>query len=136
MPPLPAVALDHVGIAAATARSHPLANALGAGELALRQMPSGVAIARFGPGDQLELVTPAGEGNPVERFLEQRGPGLHHVALQVAPPLAAVLERLSQAGVQVIGVIEPSADGRPSAFLHPRTTGGMLVELVEGRSRA
>jgi Glyoxalase/Bleomycin resistance protein/Dioxygenase superfamily len=133
MPPLPAVALDHVGIAAATATRNPLAYVLGSGELKLCPMPSGVAIARFGPGEQLELVTPAGVGNPLERFLEQRGPGLHHVALQVASPLAGILDMLRQAGVQVIGAIEPSSDGRPSAFLHPSTTGGVLVELVEGR---
>lgn len=136
MPALPAVALDHVGVAARAAAGHPLLAALGAAEPALVEMRSGVAIARFGPGGGLELVTPARPGNPIERFLERRGPGLHHVALRVDRPLAALLEGLDAAGLEVIGQIEPSSDGRPSLFLHPGSTAGVLVELVEGPGRA
>jgi methylmalonyl-CoA epimerase len=128
---LPAVALDHVGIAAPAAGT-PLARALGASAPALTRMPSGVAIARFGPGERLELVVPARAGSPVERFLERRGPGLHHVAFQVDDPLLSVLEGLRGAGLEPVGGIEPASDGRPSVFLHPSTTGGVLVELVEG----
>ncbi len=129
---LPAVALDHVGIATPSASGNRLSQALGAGDLPLVEMPSGVAIARFGPGDQLELVTPARAGSPIERFLERRGPGLHHVAFQVDRPLASVLEGLRSAGIEATGAIEPSSDGRASVFLHPSTTGGVLVELLEG----
>ncbi|MCC6224765.1 MAG: VOC family protein [Thermoleophilia bacterium] len=129
------VALDHVGIAA-TAADLPLARALGAGTLELTEMRSGVAIARFGPGERLEVVTPARPGSPVERFLERRGPGLHHVAFEVEGALESVLEGLRAAGLEPIGPVEPSSDGRPSAFLHPGSTGGVLVELVEGPRRA
>jgi len=130
--PLPAVALDHVGIAVPGAAGNPLAHALGADDPALQEMPSGVAIARFGPGEQLELVTPARPGNPVERFLARRGPGLHHVAFQVDSPLASLLAGLRSAGIETAGGIEPASDGRASVFLHPSTTGGVLVELVQG----
>jgi methylmalonyl-CoA/ethylmalonyl-CoA epimerase len=126
---LPAVTLDHVGIAAAGAS--PLAELLG-GAPAPTEMPSGVAVARFGPETALELVTEARPGSPVEKFLATRGPGLHHIALRVDEPLVAVLERLAGAGVRAVGPIAASADGRPSAFLHPSGTGGILVELVEG----
>jgi methylmalonyl-CoA epimerase len=129
--PLPALELDHVGIAAASADGHPLLTAL-AGSPLMVEMPSGVAVGRFGPGDRLELVEPARAGSPVERFLERRGPGLHHVAFRVDEPLAEVVERLRAEGIEPVGGVEPASDGRPSVFLHPSTTGGVLVELVEG----
>jgi methylmalonyl-CoA/ethylmalonyl-CoA epimerase len=132
MRPLAPVALDHVGIAVTSAEDSPLVRALGAEPLTLTRMPSGVAIARFGPAERLELVAPGAAGNPIERFLEKRGPGLHHVALQVDEPLARVLELLRAVGIEPTGAIEPASDGRPSLFLHPSTTGGVLVELVEG----
>jgi methylmalonyl-CoA/ethylmalonyl-CoA epimerase len=128
---LRAVAFDHVGIVAPDANALPLARALGApGTLA--EMPSGVAIGRFGPGATVELVTPARPGNPVEGFLARRGPGLHHVAFRVDEPLADALAALHEEGIEPAGEIVPSSDGRPSVFLHPKTTGGILVELVEG----
>ena len=132
---MPIVALDHVGIAVADPDVHPLALALGGADAALTEMRSGVAVGRFGPDLQLELVTPARPGNPVERFLERRGPGLHHLALQVDEALESVLERLRGEGIEPVGEIELSSDGRPSVFLHPSTTGGVLVELVEGPRR-
>lgn len=128
-PVLPAAALDHVGIAVSSPE-HPLPAALGA-ELAGTLMPSGVTVARFGPGCALELVWPGREGTPIDRFLERRGPGLHHIALAVREPLASLAERLRAAGLEPVGPVEPSSDGRPSLFLHPSTTGGVLIELVE-----
>jgi methylmalonyl-CoA epimerase len=132
-PALAALELDHVGIAAPSARELPLARALDAAELPLSEMPSGVAVGRFGPGARLELVTPAGPGSPVERFLQRRGPGLHHIALRVDEPLPDVLARLRAEGIEAVGEIEPSSDGRPCVFLHPSSTGGVLVELVAGQ---
>jgi hypothetical protein len=132
---MPIVALDHVGIAAVAA-DHPLARLLGVPGPELREMPSGVAVGRFGPGLQLELVAEARPGNPIARFLERRGPGLHHVALQVDEPLELVLGRLRSVGIEPVGRIEPSSDGRPSVFLHPSSMGGVLVELVEGPRRS
>jgi methylmalonyl-CoA epimerase len=128
---LAALELDHVGIAVASPDGNPLAAALGE-SVSLIEMRSGVGVGRFGPDDRLELVAPVGPGNPIERFLERRGPGLHHVALRVDEPLADVLERLREVAIEPVGEIEPSSDGRPSVFLHPATTGGVLVELVEG----
>jgi hypothetical protein len=128
--PLPVVAVDHVGIAARTPET-PLAGLLGPVPV-LTSMPSGVAVGRFGPGAGVELVTGEVAGNPIERFLERRGPGLHHLALRVDEPLERLLPRLEAAGFEVVGGIEPASDGRPSAFLHPSSTGGVLVELVEG----
>jgi hypothetical protein len=135
-PPLPVAGVDHVGIAAPGPDS-PLAELLG-GEGVVevgRAMPSGVTVARFGPDAALELVWPGRPGTPVDGFLERRGPGLHHVALRVDKPLLELLEPLRMAGVAVIGGIDVSSDGRPCLFLHPRSTGGVLVELVQGQRR-
>jgi methylmalonyl-CoA/ethylmalonyl-CoA epimerase len=67
----------------------------------------------------------------VGRFLERRGPGIHHLAYRV-PDLAAALERLAAEGVRLIDEVpRPGAHGRQVAFLHPSSTGGVLIELVE-----
>jgi methylmalonyl-CoA epimerase len=131
-PLLGAAELDHVGIAAASGE-FVLAALLGEPAPRLEEMPSGVAVGRFGPDRRLELVTASRPGSPIERFLERRGPGLHHIALSVDEPLEALLPRLADAGIEVIGEIAPSSDGRPSVFLHPSSTGGVLVELVQGQ---
>ncbi len=118
--------LDHVGIAAAG--PHPVEGLL-EGEALSRRMPSGVEITRRAG---VELVRPGAPDTPIASFLARRGDGLHHVALAVDEPLGDVVVRLEAAGVRIIGPITPSADGRPSLFLHPSTMGGVLVELVEG----
>ncbi len=134
MDTLPATAIDHVGIASVESAT-PLTRALGADPVAAIRMPSGVEVGRFGPGFGLELVTPGRASNPIEGFLAKRGPGLHHLALRVETPLPGLIEELAEAGIATTGSVEPSADGRPSVFLHPRGTGGVLVELVEGSPR-
>ena len=128
--PLIAIALDHIGIAVESVDT-PLTALLGSPP-SLTEMPSGVAVGRFGPGAALELVTAARPGSPVERFLERRGPGIHHVGLRVDEPLAELLPQLEASGFRIAGEIAPASDGRPSLFLHPETTGGVLIELIEG----
>lgn len=123
----PDVRLEHIGIAA-PGLDHPLALLAGLDLGEGREMPSGVRVAR---DRGIELVTPGREGSPVERFLATRGPGLHHVALGVPGDLAAIEARLAAAGVETAGPIEPGSDGRRTLFLHPRSAGGVLVELVE-----
>jgi methylmalonyl-CoA/ethylmalonyl-CoA epimerase len=98
-----------------------------------RTMKSGVTVARFGPQRSLELVWPGRSETPIDAFLTRRGAGLHHVALLVDESLTDLRGRLLAAGVEVIGKIDVSSDGRPCVFLHPRSTGGVLVELVQGR---
>lgn len=78
----------------------------------------------------LELISP--RGNPgLERFLEKRGPGLHHVALEVEG-IEAALAALKSLGVPLVDETpRKGARGHKVAFLHPKATGGLLVELVE-----
>ncbi|MCZ6596328.1 MAG: methylmalonyl-CoA epimerase [Planctomycetota bacterium] len=83
-------------------------------------------------GDQrIELVEPAAEDSPVTKFLAQRGAGLHHIAWRV-DDLAAALVELKRAGLRLIDETpKPGAHGTRIAFLHPKSTGGVLTELVE-----
>jgi len=93
------------------------------------ELPSeGVRVAFVGA---LELVEPTDPANGVSRFLERRGPGLHHVAFRV-DDCAAELARMVSEGFEAIDrVPRPGAGGHLVAFLHPRSTGGTLIELVQ-----
>ena len=78
----------------------------------------------------LELIAP--RGNPsLERFLEKRGPGLHHIAIEVEG-IEAMIALLKGLGVPMIDESpRAGARGHRVAFVHPKATGGVLVELVE-----
>jgi methylmalonyl-CoA/ethylmalonyl-CoA epimerase len=79
----------------------------------------------------VELLRPLGPDTPVGKYLDKKGPGLHHVAYAV-DDIEAVLGRLKEAGIEMIDS-EPRAGIRDSrvAFVHPRSTGGVLTEIVE-----
>jgi methylmalonyl-CoA/ethylmalonyl-CoA epimerase len=81
--------------------------------------------------NHVELLAPLGADTPVGKFLAKKGPGLHHVAYQVAD-IDATLATLRQAGVALIDE-QPRVGIRGSrvAFLHPRATQGVLTEIVE-----
>jgi methylmalonyl-CoA epimerase len=91
-----------------------------------------VKIAMMPVGRSLiELIEPTDEKSPVAAFLDKRGEGIHHISLEV-DDLDAILERLKKMNVQLIDR-EPreGAEGRRIAFIHPHSTGGVLVELCE-----
>ena len=78
----------------------------------------------------IELVQPTSEESAVAAYLEKRGQGLHHVALQVGD-VAAALSELESQGVRLIDrVPRQGAEGK-IAFVHPKSTGRVLIELVE-----
>jgi methylmalonyl-CoA/ethylmalonyl-CoA epimerase len=81
--------------------------------------------------NHVELLAPLGPDTPVGKFLAKRGPGLHHVAYQVTD-IAKTLEQLSAAGLQLIDQT-PRIGIRQSqvAFVNPRSTGGVLTEIVQ-----
>jgi methylmalonyl-CoA epimerase len=81
---------------------------------------------------RIELLQPITADSTVQRFLDKRGPGLHHIAYRV-PDIEAALERLAAAGIRLIDEKpRPGAGGHRIAFLHPQSTGDVLIELVEG----
>ena len=92
----------------------------------------GVVLVFLGQGDgKLEILEPLGPDTAVGRFLARRGPGLHHIAYRV-PDIEAALAELADAGFELIDEKpRPGATGHRVAFLHPRSTGGVLIELVE-----
>lgn len=103
-------------------------------ELAHRETVSsqGVEAVLLDVGDgHVELLRPLGPDTAVGKFLARKGPGLHHVAYAVAD-IDAALERLAAAGLELIDS-EARVGIRRSrvAFLHPRSTGGVLTEIVE-----
>jgi len=91
-----------------------------------------VAMLRLGDGSGcVELLEPDAGDNPVRRFVEKRGAGIHHIALEVED-LDALVGRLRTAGVRLIDEQpRPGAHGTTVAFVHPKSTGGVLVELVQ-----
>ena len=128
--------LDHVGVAVhslddALPTFEPLAGAAGSGRE--RVESQGVEVIFVGAGaGRIELLAPTRPDSPVARFLERRGPGLHHLCYRV-PDIARALEEHNAAGYELIDVTaRPGAHGHRVAFLHPRSTGGVLIELVEG----
>ena len=89
-------------------------------------------LAFFTLGDlQLELLASTRESSDIAKFLLKRGPGRHHLAFLV-DDVAAALSRLKEMGVQLVDET-PKRGGRGTkiAFLHPKATGGVLVELCE-----
>jgi methylmalonyl-CoA epimerase len=92
----------------------------------------GVEAVLLDVGDgHVELLRPLGPDTAVGKFLERKGPGLHHVAYAV-DDIDATLRSLSEAGLELIDA-EPRVGIRESrvAFLHPRSTAGVLTEIVE-----
>jgi len=82
-------------------------------------------------GARLELVEASDPGSPIVPFLSRRGPGLHHIALRV-PDLPALLSQLEADGVRLVDKTpRRGAHGRWVAFVHPASTGGVLLELVQ-----
>lgn len=123
--------LDHVGVAVpsiqeSAATFEPIT---GATCSSVEHLPGeDVNVAFVG---SIELIEPRSSAGPIARFLASRGPGLHHVAYRV-PDLHATLQDLNTRGFQLIDE-EPrtGARGHLVAFIHPKSTGGTLIELVQ-----
>jgi methylmalonyl-CoA/ethylmalonyl-CoA epimerase len=124
-------AFHHLGVATrdASALAELFGGLLGA-PVAHEEHFDGLDVVFLAVGDgYLELLEPH-EGGAVERFLDDRGPGIHHVALWTSD-LEAALARARAAGVDLVDEEpRPGAWGHDVAFLHPSSTGGVLVEFV------
>ena len=91
-----------------------------------------VRVAMLPIGEsRIELLEATSEDSPISRFLEKRGPGIHHIAVRV-DDIQAALADLKQKGARLIDE-EPrvGAGGCLVAFVHPSSTGGVLLELVQ-----
>ncbi|HEY2933048.1 MAG TPA: methylmalonyl-CoA epimerase [Acidobacteriota bacterium] len=91
-----------------------------------------VKVAMLKVGDtHIELIEPTAEDSPVGRFLQKHGEGFHHITFEV-DDLDAEMERLKELNVKLInGKPRAGAHGRRIVFIHPDSTGGILIELTE-----
>jgi methylmalonyl-CoA/ethylmalonyl-CoA epimerase len=125
--------VSHIGIAVeALGESLPFfRDVLGLPEVPLDDA-DGASIVGFSAGEPLvELLEADDPASPIARFVAKRGPGIHHICFAV-DDLDAMLERCRVAGIQLIDERPRiGAEGKRIAFLHPRSTGGVLVELSD-----
>jgi LAO/AO transport system kinase len=93
-----------------------------------------VNVAMLPAGDsRIELLEPSAPDSPISKFLEKRGPGLHHVALRV-PDLEAAAARLRESGARLLNEPREGAGGHRYVFVHPSSAGGVLLELIQESS--
>jgi len=125
--------IDHLGIAVKSlADAVPFYESIGL-PVGLRETveQEKVHVAMLPAGEsRIELLEPSAPDSTVAKFLEKRGPGLHHVALRV-PDLNAAVERLRAAGARLLNEPRQGAGGHLYVFVHPSSSGGVLLELIQ-----
>src|SRR6266571_4903865 len=127
-------ALDHLGIAV---------RSLAAGRAIYEKLGLAVSPEEVVPGEKvrvvmipvgetrLELLEATADDSVIAKFIAKRGEGLHHISLRV-PDLNTVVEKLKRDGVRMVSnEIKAGAGGHCFIFIHPSSTGGVLLELVE-----
>ena len=127
-------AIDHLGVAvrsvASAKKFYELLGLPVLGEEVVEHERVRVAMVPLGES-RVELLEPTSDDSVIGRFLAKRGEGLHHVALRV-PDIAAALDRLKREGIRFVSdEIKVGAGGHLYVFVHPSSTGGVLVELCE-----
>jgi methylmalonyl-CoA/ethylmalonyl-CoA epimerase len=129
------IGMDHVGVAVKN-----LDEAIGVyrdilgfkllGVHVLTERKVKVAFLSSGGETQIELLEPLGSESPVAKFLESRGEGIHHIAVKV-DDIEKALEELRKKGVMLVDEKpRAGAEGKKIAFVHPKSTKGVLLELV------
>ena len=129
------VKINHIGLAVENLAQalNIYSNGLGLNESGRDYVPGDAVRVSFLPvgESRLELLEPVGESGPLQKFLANRGPGMHHMCLEVED-LPGILAQLRAAGVELIdNEPRPGAHGTQVAFIHPKSANGVLIELVE-----
>ena len=108
-------------------------NTLGLKVDRIREVPeqeARIAFLQLGESE-IELVEPTTDGSGISRYLEKRGPGMHHLCIEVEG-IEGILDRLNNHGFKLINATPQVGNGgRKYAFIHPESTKGVLVELYE-----
>jgi len=86
-----------------------------------------VAIIHLENG-RVELMQPINDSSPIKKFLDKKGPGLHHMALET-DDIEGEVERMEGCGIQFLGQIRPGSAGTKVTFIHPKSLHGVLAEL-------
>ena len=127
--------VEHIGIAVKdlAASSDLFGKLLGRSPYKTEAVESeGVITLFFATGDtKIELLEATNENSPIAKFIEKRGEGIHHIAFEV-DDIEAEIERLQKEGFTLLNTTpKPGADNKRIAFLHPKSTNGVLVELCQ-----
>lgn len=93
-----------------------------------------VGIIRLENG-RIELMEPTRESSPIKRFLEKRGEGLHHIALQT-DDIDGEVDRMNKCGAVFLGGVRPGSEGTRVTFINPKSLHGVLVELCSPPAHA
>lgn len=129
--------VNHIGIAVADLDAAlRLYQLVGLPLREVKEIPErGLKVAFLQAGETLvELLAPTSATSQVSAFLEKRGEGIHHICFEV-DDIEAELARLAAEGVRLISPkAEVGAEGLPVAFLHPKSTNGVLLELIEKKA--
>jgi methylmalonyl-CoA/ethylmalonyl-CoA epimerase len=127
--------LDHIGVAVESLdKGRAFYEAIGLGPMHTERVDSEkvtVGFFELGNHARIELLEPTDAESPVGKFIAKRGPGIHHICLKVSD-IRAVIAALKAQGVQMINEEpRPGAHGCQVAFVHPKSTGGILLELSQ-----
>ena len=124
--------IDHIAIAVTDveASAKVYQKALGIDEIEFETVESeGVKVAIISmENGRIELMQPTKDDSPIKKFLDKKGPGLHHMALET-DNIEGEVERMEGCGVQFLGNVRPGSAGTKVTFIHPKSLEGVLAEL-------
>jgi len=124
--------IDHIAIAVndVEASAKVYQKALGIDEIEFETVESeGVKVAIIPmENGRIELIQPIKDDSPIKKFLDKKGPGLHHMALET-DNIEGEVERMEGCGVQFLGKVRPGSAGTKVTFIHPKSLEGVLAEL-------
>ena len=124
--------IDHIAIAVndVEASAKVYQKALGIDEIEFETVESeGVMVAIIPmENGRIELIQPTKDDSPIKKFLDKKGPGLHHMALET-DNIEGEVERMKGCGVQFLGKVRPGSAGTKVTFIHPKSLEGVLAEL-------
>jgi methylmalonyl-CoA/ethylmalonyl-CoA epimerase len=127
--------LDHIGVAVKSlAEGRGFYEALGLGPMQVERVDSEkviVGMFELAGDSRIELLEPTTPESAVAKFMDKRGPGIHHICLRVSD-IRQAIQSLKEKGMQMINEEpRPGAHGCMVAFVHPKSTGGILLELSQ-----
>ena len=124
--------IDHIAIAVndVEASAKVYQKALGIDAIEFETVESeGVKVAIISmENGRIELIQPTNDDSPIKKFLDKKGPGLHHLALET-DDIDGEVERMEGCGVQFLGKVRPGSAGTKVTFIHPKSLEGVLAEL-------
>ena len=124
--------IDHIAIAVndVEASAKIYQKALGIDEIEFETVESeGVKVAILPmENGRIELIQPTNDESPIKKFLDKKGQGLHHMALET-DNIEGEVKRMEGCGVQFLGKVRPGSAGTKVTFIHPKSLDGVLAEL-------